>query len=322
MINRDHWNAIPALLSWRSARRPAGSLLFMAAAVAPLEAQSDYRNTDGGHPVRIEDALTGPRHSLDLELAPLRLDRLNGGFYRWQLEPRVSYGALPRTEFSLRAPLALREPGAVPRGGLVGVGVGLSHTLMIESPRLPALGMEGEFFVPSGGSLTTGKTFAVRALVTRTFGRTRVHTNVGYGTYRVLVPLPGATSAPPVPDAPCSVSGNTRANMFCAASVSAPTAAIFSVEQGGSRLLVGAAADYALALRSLLIAADVFAEHYDDQSRPVDWTAEVGVRKQLTPRALVEISTGRRFTGVSQGWFVAAGLAASASARLLIPETR
>ena len=74
----------------RRVRRLACGVLFMVVVAAPLAAQTEYRNTDGGHPIRIEDALTGARHSLDFELAPLRLDRLDGGFYRWQLEPRVS----------------------------------------------------------------------------------------------------------------------------------------------------------------------------------------------------------------------------------------
>src|SRR5689334_10099043 len=153
-------------------------------AALPLGAQTDYRNTDGGHPLRIEDALTGPRHSLDFELAPLRVDRLNGGFYRWQLEPRASYAMLPRTEFMVRLPFAYRESGVAPRGGLVGVGVGFSHTFTIETPHLPALGMEAELFTTSGGSLTNGQTYTVRGMATRSYGRMRVHANVGYGTYR------------------------------------------------------------------------------------------------------------------------------------------
>src|SRR4029078_13429566 len=129
---------------WRPGRRLLLVVASMAGFSVTSGAQTDYQNTDGGHPLRIEDALTGPRHSLDFELAPLRLDRLNGGFYRWQLEPRASYAALPRTEFMVRAPCAYRESGAEPRGGLVGVGVGVSHTFMIEGPRTPALGGEAE----------------------------------------------------------------------------------------------------------------------------------------------------------------------------------
>lgn len=107
-------------------------------------AQPEYRNIDGSRPLPIEDAEASPRHSLDFQLAPARLDRIDGGFRRWQLEPRVSYAVLPRTELKLRAPLAYRERGADPRRGLVGVALGAFHNFLVESERLPAMAVEAE----------------------------------------------------------------------------------------------------------------------------------------------------------------------------------
>ena len=296
----------------------------------PAAAQTEYRNIDGGRPLRIEDADPSPRHSLEFQLAPLRVDRLIGGYYRWQLEPRVSYALFPRTELKLRMPLAYREPGADPRGGLVGVGVGGFHNLHIETARMPAFAVEGELLVSAEGSLTSGSMYGIRALSTRSIGRTRVHANAGYGTYRVrLAPNPTG-GAPPVPDAPCSVQGDqpeshgatVRASVRCTTSARIGAMPHVPDDRSGSRWIFGVAADRALPLRSVLLAMDVFAERFSGLAAPVDWTTEVGVRRQLTPRTVIESTLGRRFTGASQAWFLGIGMSTSVSARLLIPETR
>jgi hypothetical protein len=101
------------------------------------------------------------------------------------------------------------------------------------------------------------------------------------------------------------------------------TSAVASLsERGGSRWLFGLGADRALPLRSILIGGDVFAERYSGDTRPVDWTAEVAVRRQMTPRTILESAVGRRFTGLTPAWFVSAGVSSTISARLLIPEAR
>src|SRR3954466_7881691 len=104
-------------------RRVAGLVVLLSAALGDVGgAQPEYRNIDGGRPVRIEDAEASARHSLDFQLSPLRLDPITGGIYRWQRQPPPSYAAFARTELELRAPFAYREPNVEPRGGLVGVG--------------------------------------------------------------------------------------------------------------------------------------------------------------------------------------------------------
>jgi hypothetical protein len=289
-------------------------------------AQPEYRNIDGGRPVRIEDAEASARHSLDFEIAPARVDRITGGIYRWQLEPRVSYAALPRTELEIRAPFAYRERAAEPRGGLVGVGVGAFHNFLLESERMPALAAEAELFFSAGGSLTRGDTYTVRGIATRTFGPYRLHANAGYGTYRVPIPAPDAP--PQIPDTPCSINpgsgGSASRGRVSAACSGASQLAMASseVDPGGSRWLVGAAVDRTFPLRSLLLVADVFAEDYRGLDRPIDWTVEAGLRRQVALRTVLEASVGARFTGRSPGWFVSLGVATSRAARMLIPETR
>src|SRR6476469_3966339 len=83
---------------------------------SPGFAQGEYRNIESGRPVRVSDATPTERHSLDLDLTTIRVDRLSLGRYRLQVEPRLSYGILPRMDISIRALAFYREPSAVPRG--------------------------------------------------------------------------------------------------------------------------------------------------------------------------------------------------------------
>jgi len=301
-------------------------VLLSAGLGAGAGAQPEYRNIDGGRPVRIEDADASARHSLDFQLAPLRFDRITGGVYRWQLEPRISYAAFPRTELEIRAPFAYREPDTEPRGGLVGVGIGAFHTLRVETERMPALAVEGELLFSAGGSLTRGDTYSVRGISTRTFGRYRLHANASYGTYRVPLPSPDTPDLPQIPDTPCSINpgGDGSASRVAAACLATSQLAMASSQSdpGGSRWLVGAAVDRAFPLRSLLLVADVFAEDYRGLDRPIDWTVEAGLRRQIALRTVLEASAGTRFTGPSHAWFVSLGVATSRAARMLIPETR
>jgi hypothetical protein len=303
--------------------------LLSAGLGAVAGAQPEYRNIDGGRPVRIEDADASARHSLDFQISPVRVDRITGGVYRWQLEPRVSYAAFPRTELEVRAPFAYRERDVDPRGGLVGVGIGAFHTLRVETERMPALAAEAELLFSAGGSLTSGDTYSVRSIATRTFGRYRLHANAAYGTYRVPLPSPNdPANLPQIPDTPCSINtgeggGASRGRVAAACSATSQLAMSSSqVDPGGSRWLVGAAVDRTFPLRSLLLVADVFAEDYRGLERPLDWTVEAGVRRQVALRTVLEASAGTRFTGPSPAWFVSFGVTTSRAARMLIPETR
>src|SRR6478752_2523773 len=248
-----------------TARRVGGAcalgLLLSAAPGVAAGAQPEYRNIDGGRPVRIEDAEASARHSLDFEIAPARVDRITGGLYRWQLEPRVSYAAFPRTELAIRAPFAYRERDTDPRGGLVGVGVGAFHNFLVESARMPALAAEAELLFSGGGSLTRGDTYSVSGIATRTFGRYRLHANAGYGTYRVPIPSADTPDVPQIPDTPCSINpgagGSASRGRVAAACLATSQLAMASSQgdPGGSRWLVGTAVDRTFPLRSLLIVA-------------------------------------------------------------------
>ena len=83
-------------------------------------------------------------------------------------------------------------------------------------------------------------------------------------------------------------------------------------------LLAGLAVDKAFPLRALLATADVFAEQPLGDGEDLAWTAEAGVRYQLSPQFNIDLGVGRRFTGDDQGWFFTFGTARAFGLRGLI----
>ena len=113
-----------------------------------LSAQTDFYNTDRGRPVQIEDAYVTERHAFELKLAPVRLERANGGIYNWGLEPEIAYGILPRTQVEIGVPLAFVEVGKQRNAGLAGLDFSVMHNLNVETETLPALGIRADVLAP------------------------------------------------------------------------------------------------------------------------------------------------------------------------------
>jgi hypothetical protein len=301
-------------------------LLLSTFAVAPLaRAQVEYRNLDGGRPVRIEDATPTERHALDLDLATLRFDFLGNTRSRIQFEPRMAYGLMPNTEISIRVPAFIREVGQIPRAGVSGVGIGAMRQLNIESLRWPALGIAVDAFLPVGPAAAR-PSYSAKALITKTSTWARLHLNGAFGTYSARIPPPvttpcvtsaGFPCGEPVPylppiDGPCTVGfagGFPAITLACSSRGSlADTRALSSattVTHG--HWLVGLAADKAFPLRSLLVVADVFAERFEGLQRPVDWTSELGLRRQALPWLVLDGAVGRHYQGTTLSTFVTFG---------------
>ena len=198
------------------------------------EAQSSYRNLDGGHPVRVEDAVVTERYALDVDLFNLRYDELSDLRTRLLWEPELSYGILPRTEIWVRLPVFYRERTSVPRGGLAGLGAGAMYQFNLESQLLPAAAISTEFFKPAGPNAPP-MSYSLRALLTRSFAPGRIHLNASIASYAVtpapslVITCPGTTTpgtncgGPPLPplDGPCVVSPELGASFQCSA-VSTP----------------------------------------------------------------------------------------------------
>jgi hypothetical protein len=309
-------------------RRSLAALTFAAGFThaAAVRAQVSYRNLDAGFPVRVEDATVTERYALDLDFLNFRYDELSDLRTRFQYEPRVSYGILPRTEVWIRVPVFYREKTSTPRGGVAGIGAGAMYQLKLESLHIPALAVASEVFTPTGPNALPSS-YSLRTLLTRSFAPGRVHLNASIASYAVrggpsLVitcpgnPSPGTscggTPLPPI-DGPCSIGGQggMSASFYCAAPQSATVTtqqAVAGEVQTHSHWLLGAGFDKAFPLSSTLILADFFAEKFEGLGRKTDMTSEVGVRHQLTPQVVIAGALGRHFRGTGFSTFLTAGL--------------
>lgn len=251
------------------------ALCTLSAAFTPLDAQTDYYNTDAGRPVRIEDAYAIERRAVELQMAPFRLERSRGGSYRWGIEPEIAIGLLPRTQFEIGFPLAHVEGLAGRRTtALAGIEASVLYNLNAET-RLPALAVVADVILPAGAMGPDKAYPSFKAIATKTFPWARFHVN-GQVT---------------VGDAPVAIAGGT-----------APTAEL-------SRWLVGVAVDRTLPLRSLLLTAELVTSQPINAAEQTAWDVAGGARYQLSPRLAVDGGGGYRLSGDDAGWFLTAGAA-------------
>jgi hypothetical protein len=130
----------------------AGLLALVSlAAPSPGRAQTDYYNTDAGRPITVEDAYAIEHRGVELQAAPLRLERSRGGVYRWGLEPELAVGLLPRTQLEVGVPFTYADLGLGRHvSGLAGVDLSVLHNLNVET-RLPAFGDGARALALDGG---------------------------------------------------------------------------------------------------------------------------------------------------------------------------
>jgi hypothetical protein len=306
---------------------------------APAHGQTEYYNLDFNRPLRVEDAVPTERRQLDMQLTPMRIESFLDGSRRWRLDPLLSYGIAPMTEIELRAPILFVQPAdqtAPAVLGLTSVGFGLMRALNTESSGMPAFALSGEVLVPVGSLAPTHTSFGVKGLMTKTFPLFRLQVNGSFGTYSVapsppvspacrFVPpgSPGCGSVPTVPDVPCTrVPASApsllaarfsrdpigNAPLHSAACLTANFPVVSTTPPTiGNRWFGGVGLDHAFALTSTLVGADVFAEHLIGLSSLVDWTAEVGVRRQLSPQLVFDAGVSRHFAGAFPSTAVTAG---------------
>jgi hypothetical protein len=259
----------------------AGTTTGLARAAA---AQTDYYNTDAGRPITIEDAYPVERRAVELQLAPLRLERARGGRYHWGVEPEVALGILPRTQLEVGFPLAFVEGAGDRRvSGLAGIEFSMLHNLNVETT-IPALAVVADVLVPAGG-LGPDKAYpSLKGIATKTFSWARFHVNGQYTFGDRLVATGDAGDG-------------------SAGSDIGPGAAELSQWQAG------VAVDRTFPLRSLLVTGELFARQPLRGGEDVEWNTGAGVRYQLSPRVAGDVGGGYRLTGHDKGWFATIGAA-------------
>lgn len=155
------------------------ALVALVGVLAPwrLSAQLDYRNLDTRRPALIEDAYAVERYALELTVPTARLVRSKDGTASYGIYPELTYGLLPNTELSLGAALTERDRSWAMRG----LELSALWNLNTETA-WPALALRAGAELPVGGFAAPETEGWVAALLTRTFGRSRVHLNGGSGS--------------------------------------------------------------------------------------------------------------------------------------------
>ena len=265
---------------------------MFAAPSAEAGAQTDYYNTDRGRPVQIEDAYATERYAFELKLAPVRLERARTGAYRWEVEPELAYGILPRTHVEVGVPIMHSDFGSERRSGLAGLDLSMLHNLNTESRTLPAFGIRADVRAPVGNIAPEHTYASFTGLVTRTFPSFRVHVN-------------GQLTVGPEPSLPAPLGS------------AADVADVNATEQ--SRWLAGLAVDRTLPLRSLLLTGEVYASQPIVSTRDVEYTVGTGARYQLTTLLAADAGIGWRLTGDNRAWYVTFGTAYAFGMASLMP---
>jgi hypothetical protein len=288
----------------------SGALFVLGGSAA--HAQSGYYNLDAGRPTRVEDAAPTPRGELEVQFLPLRAEWVGGGTLRQRFEPKLAYGIFAMTEVEARLPIVhLQSPGSGSVIGIASAAIGALHAFNVETA-WPALAISSEVVLPVGSMSASATTYAVKALMTKTLPIGRLELNVGGGSWSIRVPPPGPVFVPnqcgdpgqPVcipPDVACSVApgvATVGASLACAAS--AGSAIVNGQRSTGAHWTASLGVDHAFPLLSTLVAATLSVDRFDGLYPLDNWTAELGVRRQVTPRIVIDLGVGRGFVGSTQ----------------------
>lgn len=240
-------------------------------------AQTDYYNTDAGRPLQIEDAYAVERRALEIQAAPLRLERNRRGVYSWGIEPELAYGLFRRTQVEIGLPIAILDAGVGGKSvGITGLDASVLYNLNTET-RLPAMAIGASVLAPVGGLAADETYTSVKGIATKTFRWARFHVNGQYTAGKAPVA---------VADAPGAVGAGASEL---------------------SRWLGGVAIDRPFPLQSLLLSGEVFARQPLHEDEALEWNAAVGTRVQLSPRVALDVGAGSRLTGDDKGWFATIG---------------
>lgn len=265
-------------------------------AVRAAGAQTDFYNPDRGRPLLIEDATTLEYQSFEFQMAPLRLERENGGKYSWGLEPELAWGAFKRTQLEIGIPLAAIDRAGRPvQRGVAGIDLEVMHNFNLETVALPAMTLGLSTLLPVGDLGPRVPYGRLKGIVTRTLGLAgRLHLNAE------------ATAGPAA----------RRLGGVTAGTTAGPSGLELA------RWMAGAAFDRAIPTRSVLLMAETYARRPLDPARPVEWTAGAGLRWQVAPQVVFDAAAGRRFTGTEQAWYLTIGTAYAFGLARFVPLGR
>lgn len=161
-------------------RGTAIAVLLVPGFVGFAHAQIDYRNLDDDRPVVTEDAYPVERFAFEL-MAPYRFEAEAGGGQLHSTVPEAAYGLARNAQIGLKLPFAAVDEGTSTDWGVAGLRVFGLYNFNTETRWLPALALRGDVSFPVGSLAGEGSRFALKAIATRSWGRTRAHLNLGRG---------------------------------------------------------------------------------------------------------------------------------------------
>lgn len=159
----------------------ASTMATLLSAAAPGAAQEDFRNVDADRPIRVEDAYPLKYREWELELgARPALQEGGPNSYAWLAELKT--GIYYDLQVGAEIESALRSGGGLDSElGVEEIGVHILYNFNQETRGLPGLGVRADVLIPTGGELGRDEfAYAVKGLATRSFGRFRLHGNIGY----------------------------------------------------------------------------------------------------------------------------------------------
>jgi hypothetical protein len=202
-----------------------------------------------------------------------------GGTYTWAIEPELAFGIAPRTQLEVGIPWLLSD-SPDGRSGLGGLEIAMLHAVNVESRTVPALAIGVAAALPTGSLGPSEALATIKAIVTRSTSAGRVHLN---------------------------------------AAVTGGHASSDDDATDEARWMAGIAIDRAIPLRSILVAAELFAEQPMFVGSALQWNAGAGVRWQRAPRLALDAGAGLRLSGDGRRWYATFGAAYAFALRSFIP---
>lgn len=160
----------------------SGMALTMTALAAPtaLRAQEDFRAVDADRPIRVEDAYPVKYLEWEWQLGS-RTSFAEAGTLAAAALFELKFGIARNWQLGVEAHPSLERTGGISESGLEELGVSLLYNLNQEGMRTPALAIRTDVFSPGLGDLGREELGGrVRAILTRSYGRLRLHGNGAY----------------------------------------------------------------------------------------------------------------------------------------------
>jgi hypothetical protein len=242
-------------------------------------AQTDYRNLDDDRPTSVEDAYPIERWAFEL-IAPWRYERTRDGTSLHSFIPELAYGLFPNAHVGLKLPIAGESAGSDRTWGVSGFRVFGLYNFNTDGMRWPALSLRADASFPAGDLGGAGSRVAIKAIMTRSFGRQRVRLNGSFG----FGAGPEAAAVEPLP-----------------------------------RWSAGAAVDHSFIRQSILLVGEITAKQVSSGDA-TEAHVTIGARYQVAPTIVLDLGMARRLSDEGPDFAVTVGLSHAFAIAGLMPK--